>query len=79
MKTMTCKQLGGACDQSFKASTFEELAEKSKQHGMEMFMQQDAQHLEAMAKIQVMMKDPEAIKNWFDSKKQEFEALADDQ
>jgi len=37
MKTMTCKQLGGACDQTFQANTFEELTELSKQHGMEMF------------------------------------------
>ncbi|MFS4468741.1 hypothetical protein [Maribacter sp. 2210JD10-5] len=37
MKTMTCKQLGGACDQEFRAYTFEEIAELSKNHGMEMF------------------------------------------
>lgn len=36
MKTMTCKQLGGACDKEFSANTFEEIAELSKQHGMEM-------------------------------------------
>lgn len=34
MKTMTCKQLGGACDKEFHAQTFEEMAELSKQHGM---------------------------------------------
>jgi hypothetical protein len=32
MKTMTCKQLGGACDQAFHAETFEEMAEKSKKN-----------------------------------------------
>ena len=26
MKTMTCKQLGGACDLEFQAETFEEIA-----------------------------------------------------
>ncbi len=30
MKTMTCKQLGGACDKEFQANTFEEMAELSK-------------------------------------------------
>ena len=30
MKTMTCKQLGGACNLEFKAETFEEIAEMSK-------------------------------------------------
>ena len=37
MKTMTCKQLGGACDLEFHANSFEAIAELSKKHGMEMF------------------------------------------
>ena len=37
MKTMSCKELGGACGKVFHANTFEEIAEMSKQHGMEMF------------------------------------------
>ncbi len=78
MKKMTCKQLGGACDLEFKADTFEELAELSKQHGMEMYQKQDAQHLEAMAKIQQLMQDPEAMKAWFESKREEFEQLKDE-
>jgi hypothetical protein len=78
MKTMTCKQLGGACDEAFQGETFEEIAELSKQHGMAMFQKQDAQHLEAMAKIQKMMQDPQEIQAWFESKKKEFEALAED-
>ena len=36
MKSMSCKQLGGACDLEFRASTFEEMAELGKKHGMEM-------------------------------------------
>lgn len=45
MKTMTCKQLGGACAQEFHADTFEKIA------GMTM---------------------------WFESKKEEFENLPED-
>ena len=37
MKTMTCKQLGGACEQKFSVNTFEEISLLSKQHGKEMF------------------------------------------
>jgi hypothetical protein len=33
---MTCRELGGASDLNFFANTFEEIAEMSKQHGMEM-------------------------------------------
>ncbi|UGA56649.1 DUF1059 domain-containing protein [Vibrio sp. VB16] len=78
MKTMTCKQLGGACDEVFSANTFEELVELSKQHGMVMFQQQDTQHLQAMARIQQLMSDPEAMKVWFDSKRSEFDQLESD-
>jgi len=75
MKTMTCKQLGGACDKQFNAETFEELAAQSKQHGMEMFQAGDTAHLEAMDKMKSLMQKPDAMKNWFDAKRAEFEAL----
>ena len=48
MKAMTCKQFGGACDKEFHASTFEEMAELSKKHGMEMYQSGDEKHLKAM-------------------------------
>ena len=48
MKTMTCKQLGGACDKSFQANTFEEMANLSKQHAMEMYEKGEQPHLDAM-------------------------------
>jgi predicted small metal-binding protein len=58
MKTMTCKQLGGACDKEFHASTFEEIAGMSKKHGMEMFQANDADHLKAMNEMMELMKSP---------------------
>jgi hypothetical protein len=79
MKTMNCKQLGGACDKKFHANTFEEITELSKAHGMEMFQKQDKEHLDAMNKIQELMKSPEAMTEWFESKKKEFEALPENQ
>jgi len=78
MKTMTCKQLGGACDKAFHADTFDEIAELSKLHGMEMYHKQDGPHLEAMANIQKMMQQPALMQTWFESKKSEFDALAED-
>lgn len=78
MKTMKCKELGGACDKAFHANTFEEIAELSKAHGMEMFQKQDKEHLEAMNKIQELMKNPEAMTDWFESKRKEFEALPEE-
>ena len=75
MKTMTCKQLGGACDKEFSAHTFEEISGMSKQHAMEMFQKKDGAHLKAMNEMQELMKKPEVMKEWFENKKKEFEAL----
>ncbi len=78
MKTMICSQLGGACSKEFKANTFEELVEISKKHGMEMFQKQDSAHLKVMAEMQELMQKPEAMKEWFDNKREQFEALPED-
>ena len=78
MKTMSCRQLGGACDKEFHAVTFEEMAELSKQHGMEMHQKQDAAHLEAMQKMQELMQNPDDMNKWFESKRREFNELPDE-
>ena len=77
MKSMTCKQLGGACDLVFSANTFEEMAELSKQHGMAMHKDNDAVHLTAMQKMGELMQKPGAMESWYESKRQEFDALPD--
>lgn len=78
MKTMTCKQLGGACDQEFSAECFEDMAELIKAHGVEMFQKQDKAHLAAMQKVFALMHDPDFLKEWSDSKQQAFDALPED-
>jgi L-rhamnose mutarotase len=75
MKTMTCKQLGGACDKEFHAGTFDEMAELSKKHGMEMYKIGDEKHLAAMHEMQGLMKTPAAMKEWFESRRKEFDSL----
>ena len=78
MKTMTCKQLGGACDEKFTAATFEEMAELSKQHGMEMFQKQDADHLKVMAEMKALMEKPGAMEEFFTQKRKEFDEHPED-
>jgi hypothetical protein len=75
MKTMTCRQLGGACDQKFQGDTFEEIAEQSKRHGMEMFQKGDQDHINAMNKMRQLMSSPDAMNQWFEEKRQEFNSL----
>jgi len=78
MKTMTCKQLAGACDKEFQGESFEAIAEMSKQHGTEMFQQKDAAHLQAMEAMGTLMATPNGMQDWFAAKKKEFDALAND-
>ena len=75
MKTMTCKQLGGACDLEFHAETFDEMANFSQEHAKEMFQNGDDTHLKAIEEMKVLMKDPKAMMEWMKSKQKEFEAL----
>ena len=77
MKKMTCKQLGGACEAEFLASTFEEMAALSKKHAMEMFKNGDKAHLDAMNEMQKLMQTPNDMQAWMEEKKKQFNALSD--
>jgi hypothetical protein len=77
MKIMTCRQLGGACDTEFHANSFEEMAELSKKHGMEMFQKGDKDHLQAMNDMKELMQTPDALKAWYVAKREQYEALPD--
>lgn len=61
----------------FQAETFEDMAEQSKKHGMAMYQAGDVEHLEAMNKMQELMKSPGAMAKWFENKRKEFETLPD--
>lgn len=76
---MHCKDLGGACYMTFTADTFDEVARLSKQHGADMVKQQDPSHLKAMAIMRGKMNNPEAMEAWFESKRQMFEDLPEDE
>jgi hypothetical protein len=78
MKTMTCKQLGGVCDKTFSANTFEEIGNLSEQHGIEMFKAGDKSHLEAMDRMRELMKKPEEMLQWYEEKRKEFDDLPED-
>jgi hypothetical protein len=78
MKTMTCKQLGGACNEQFHSETFEEMANMSQSHGMKMLKKNDEAHLKAMGEMQLLMQEPGAMSEWFESKKKEFDELPED-
>lgn len=78
MKTMTCKQLGGACNETFSAGNFDDLAMLVSHHAREMVQRGDAAHVEAMNEMRKSMTSPEAIAAWMNEKRDAFNALPED-
>lgn len=74
MKSMTCNQLGGACELVFSGETFDDLAAQSQQHGKEMFDANDGPHMAAMGKMMELMKSGE-MDSWMAARKAEFDLL----
>jgi predicted small metal-binding protein len=74
MRTMSCKELGGACDFEFHANSFEEIARMSQEHGKEMLRRGDKAHLEAMNEMRTLMQSADGMTKWMESKRKEFEA-----
>ena len=78
MKTMTCDQLGGACQQTFSANGFDDIAKMVSMHAREKVQQGDLAHIKAMNEMRNNMTSPDAMKTWMDSKREEFNALPND-
>ena len=74
MKSMTCNQLGGACDVVFSGETFDDLASQSQHHGREMMTSGDKAHLAAMNEMMEIMKSG-GMDAWMDARRAEFEGL----
>ena len=49
----------------------------SKDHGMEMMQKMDQPHLQAMGKMRELMQNSNAMNEWFEGKRKEFELLPD--
>jgi len=77
MKTMTCKQLGGACNQTFTANSFDEIAMMVSKHAREMVQNGDVAHVEAMTEMRKNMSTPDAMNAWMSDKRKVFDASPD--
>jgi hypothetical protein len=78
MKKMTCLQLGGACNQSFRAESFDEIAMMVSKHAREMVQQGDAAHIHAMNEMRSNMSSPDAMNAWMDEKRRAFDQLPEE-
>ncbi len=74
MKTMTCRQMGGPCDEQISGNTPEEMMNNGKDHVHSM---DDEDHKNVVVMMEEMQKDPAAAKEWNVKFTSDFEALAD--
>jgi predicted small metal-binding protein len=78
MKTMTCKQLGGACDLQLRGSTADEVIKAQDGHLKDAVAAGDATHQKALDEMKGRWKHPIKGMGWYKETKREFAALPDD-
>ena len=78
MKTMTCKQLGGACNHQLRGDTADEVIKAQDQHLKDAVAGGDAAHEPALNDMKGRWKHPIKGMGWYKDTKREFAALPDD-
>jgi predicted small metal-binding protein len=78
MKTMTCKQLGGACDLALQGNTADEVIKSQDRHLREIVAEGDEAHESALKEMKDRWKHPIAGMGWYRKAKRDFAALPDD-
>jgi len=75
MKTMTCTQLGGACELPLTGSTADEVIKAQDRHLKEVVAAGDAAHASALQEMRGRWKHPVAGMGWYRKVKKDFAAL----
>ena len=75
MKSMTCKQLGGACDLALHGDTADEIIKAQDQHLKEVVAGGDDTHASALKDMQGRWKHPISGMRWYRNAKRTFAAL----
>ena len=75
MKSMTCKQLGGACDLALHGNTADEIIKAQDQHLKEVVAGGDDTHASALKDMQGRWKHPISGMRWYRNAKRTFAAL----
>jgi predicted small metal-binding protein len=78
MKTMTCEQLGGACELELSGSTADEVIKAQDRHLREAVASGNATHEDALKEMKGRWKNPIKGMGWYRATKREFAALPDD-
>ena len=78
MKTMTCRQLGGACDLDLRGETADEIIKLQDKHLREVVAGGDTAHEEALNAMKGRWKHPIKGMGWYKDTKREFAELPED-
>jgi predicted small metal-binding protein len=78
MKTMTCRQLGGACDLPLRGNTADEVIQAQDKHLKEVVAAGDEAHQSALKDMKGRWKNPIKGMGWYKSIKRDFAALPED-
>jgi predicted small metal-binding protein len=78
MKTMTCQQLGGACDLQLRGESADEVIKAQDKHLREVVAAGDTAHEHALTEMKGRWKHPIKGMGWYKNTKQAFAALPED-
>ena len=78
MRTMTCRQLGGACDLELQGETADVVIKAQDKHLREAVAAGDSTHEEALKAMKGRWKNPLKGMGWYKDTKKSFAALPED-
>jgi hypothetical protein len=78
MKTMTCRQLGGACDLAIHGETADDVIKAQDNHLNEVVAAGDTAHEQALKEMKGRWKHPIKGMGWYKDTKRRFAALPED-
>ena len=78
MKTMTCRQLGGACDLELTGDSADEVIKAQDKHLRAAVSAGDTSHEQARDEMKGRWKNPLKGMGWYRSTKKDFAALPED-
>ncbi|KRB76440.1 hypothetical protein ASE01_15875 [Nocardioides sp. Root190] len=78
MKTMTCRQFGGPCDQAHRGEKADEVIVAQDKHLKEVVKAGDEAHQEARQEMRYRWLHPKKSLGWYNDMKATFAALPED-
>lgn len=75
MKTMTCRQLGGPCDEPLQGETADEVIKAQDRHLRDAARSGDGAHVPAHEDMKSRWRHPKKAMGWYRDTKQAFAAL----